>query len=133
MTWQPGSHATTFGGNPVACAAANVTLRLLEAGLIDNARCGGELLFSGLTHLAQRFDRMSLPRGKGLMLAIDLFDEVGNLDAQLRDRILEQAFLRGLLLLGCGKAAIRFCPPLVIDSDQIQVALQILTDVLAEM
>ncbi len=133
MTWQPGSHATTFGGNPVACAAANVTLRLLEAGLIDNARCGGELLFSGLTHLAQRFDRMSLPRGKGLMLAIDLFDEVGNLDAQLRDRILEQAFLRGLLLLACGKAAIRFCPPLVIDGDQIQVALQIITDVLAQM
>jgi 4-aminobutyrate aminotransferase len=67
------------------------------------------------------------------MLAIDLFDEVGNLDAQLRDRILEQAFLRGLLLLACGKAAIRFCPPLVIDSDQIQVALQIITDVLAQM
>lgn len=133
MTWPPGSHATTFGGNPVACAAANVTLRLLEAGLIDNARQMGELLFSGLTQLAQRFHCVSLPRGKGLMLAIDALDHAGDLDAELRDRIVEQAFLRGLLLLGCGKAAIRFCPPLVIDSDQIQVALQIIDNLLVEL
>jgi 4-aminobutyrate aminotransferase len=133
MTWPPGSHATTFGGNPVACAAANVTLRLLEAGLIDNARQMGELLFSGLTQLAQRFHCVSLPRGKGLMVAIDVLDHAGNLDAELRDRIVEQAFLRGLLLLGCGKAAIRFCPPLVIDSDQIQVALQIIDNLLVEL
>ncbi len=65
-------------------------------------------------------------------MAIDLLDRAGNLDANLRDRIVEQSFLRGLLLLDCGKAAIRFCPPLTIDSDQIQVALQILSDVLAE-
>jgi len=133
MTWPPGSHATTFGGNPVACAAANVTLRLLEASLIDNACQMGELLFSGLTQLAERFQCVSLPRGKGLMLAIDVLDHAGNLDAELRDRIVEQAFLRGLLLLGCGKAAIRFCPPLVIDSDQIQVALQIIDNLLVEL
>lgn len=133
MTWQSGSHATTFGGNPVACAAANVTLQLLENGLIDNACNIGELLFSGLTQLERQFKCVSLPRGKGLMVAIDLLDRAGNLDANLRDRIVEQSFLRGLLLLGCGKAAIRFCPPLTIDSDQIQVALQILSDVLAEV
>jgi len=133
MTWPPGSHATTFGGNPVACAAANVTLRLLEAGLIDNACQMGELLFSGLTQLAERFHCVSLPRGKGLMLAIDVLDRAGNLNSELRDRIVEQAFLRGLLLLGCGKAAIRFCPPLVIDSDQIQVALQIIDNLLVEL
>lgn len=133
MTWQSGSHATTFGGNPVACAAANVTLQLLENGLIDNACNMGELLFSGLTQLERQFKCVSLPRGKGLMVAIDLLDRAGNLDANLRDRIVEQSFLRGLLLLGCGKAAIRFCPPLTIDSDQIQVALQILSDVLAEV
>ncbi|WP_250125903.1 acetyl ornithine aminotransferase family protein [Chroococcidiopsis sp. CCMEE 29] len=133
MTWPPGSHATTFGGNPVACAAANVTLRLLEAGLIDNACQMGELLFSGLTQLAERFQCVSLPRGKGLMLAIDVLDRAGNLNTELRDRIVEQAFLRGLLLLGCGKAAIRFCPPLVIDSNQIQVALQIIDNLLVEL
>ena len=128
MTWPPGSHAATFGGNPVACAAANVSLELLEAELIDNAHQMGKVLRAGLTKMAQRFDRVSLPRGKGLMVAIDVFDPDGNLDPNLRNRIVEEAFYKGLLLLGCGKAAIRFCPPLIIDSDQIQVALQILTE-----
>lgn len=133
MTWTPGSHATTFGGNSVACAAANVKLQLLEASLIDNAQNMGELLLSGLTELAAKFDCVSLPRGKKLMIAIDLLDSSGNLDSNLRDRIVDGAFYKGLLLLGCGKAAIRFCPPLVIDSIQIQVALQILSDLLAEL
>lgn len=93
----------------------------------------GELLFAGLTQLAARYDCVSLPRGKGLMVAIDLLDSSGNLDSNLRDRIVDGAFYKGLLLLGCGKAAIRFCPPLVIDSIQIQVALQILSDLLAEI
>ncbi|MEH2170198.1 MAG: acetyl ornithine aminotransferase family protein [Nostoc sp.] len=131
MTWPPGSHATTFGGNPVACAAGIATLRLLESGLMTNATQMGELLQASLTQLHQRFPRVSLPRGKGLMVAVDLLDEQGNLDYKLRDRIIQEAFLRGLLLLGCGKAAIRFCPPLVIDSDQIQIALQIINDILS--
>ncbi|WP_373529711.1 acetyl ornithine aminotransferase family protein [Nostoc sp.] len=130
MTWPPGSHATTFGGNPVACAAGIATLRLLESDLMTNATQMGELLQASLTQLHQRFPRVSLPRGKGLMVAVDLLDEQGNLDYILRDRIIQEAFLNGLLLLGCGKAAIRFCPPLVIDSDQIQIALQILSDIL---
>jgi 4-aminobutyrate aminotransferase len=130
MTWPPGSHATTFGGNPVACAAAIATLRLLESGLMTNAIQMGEFLQTSLTQLHQRFPRVSLPRGKGLMVAVDLLDEQGNLDYKLRDRIIQEAFLRGLLLLGCGKAAIRFCPPLVIDSDQIQIALQIISEIL---
>ncbi|NEP22177.1 acetyl ornithine aminotransferase family protein [Moorena sp. SIO3I6] len=128
MTWPPGSHAATFGGNPVACAAANVTLELLQAELIDNAHQMGEVLQAGLTELAQRFDQVSLPRGKGLMMAIDLIDADGNLDPDLRNRIVDGAFYKGLLLVGCGKAAIRFCPPLIINSDQIQVALEILTE-----
>jgi len=133
MTWQPGSHATTFGGNPVACAAGIVTLQLLESGLMENASKMGELLQAGLTRLHERFSRMSLPRGKGLMVAVDLLDEEGNFDYKLRDRILQEAFLRGLLLLGCGKAAIRFCPPLVIDSEQIKIALDIISDVLCDV
>ncbi|WP_392478010.1 acetyl ornithine aminotransferase family protein [Nostoc sp. C110] len=131
MTWPPGSHATTFGGNPVACAAGIATLRLLESGLMTNATQMGEFLQASLTQLHQRFPRVSPPRGKGLMVAVDLLDEQGNLDHKLRDRIIQEAFLRGLLLLGCGKAAIRFCPPLVIDSDQIQIALQIISDILS--
>ncbi|MEH2182090.1 acetyl ornithine aminotransferase family protein [Nostoc sp.] len=131
MTWPPGSHATTFGGNPVACAAGIATLRLLESGLMTNATQMGELLQASLTELHQRFPRVSPPRGKGLMIAVDLLDEQGNLNYKLRDRIIQEAFLHGLLLLGCGKAAIRFCPPLVIDSDQIQIALQIISEVLS--
>ncbi|MBN3949125.1 MAG: acetyl ornithine aminotransferase family protein [Nostoc sp. NMS7] len=148
MTWPPGSHATTFGGNPVACAAGIATLRLLESGeaalqegfppqatanpkgLMTNATQMGELLQTSLTELHQRFPRVSPPRGKGLMVAVDLWDEQGNLDYKLRDRIIQEAFLRGLLLLGCGKAAIRFCPPLVIDSEQIKIALQIISEIL---
>ncbi|MFN6468242.1 MAG: acetyl ornithine aminotransferase family protein [Nostoc sp. SerVER01] len=130
MTWPPGSHATTFGGNPVACAAGIATLELLESGLMSNATEMGELLQTGLTELHQKFPRVSPPRGKGLMVAVDLLDEAGNLDYKLRDRLIQESFLRGLLLLGCGKAAIRFCPPLVIDSDQIQIALQILSEIL---
>jgi 4-aminobutyrate aminotransferase len=130
MTWPPGSHATTFGGNPVACAAANVTLRLLETGIMENALNVGELLQAGLTRLAKKFKQVSLPRGKGLMVAIDLLDAAGNPDGKLRDKIVDEAFYKGLLLLGCGRAAIRFCPPLVIDSDQIQIALEIIEELL---
>jgi 4-aminobutyrate aminotransferase len=133
MTWQPGSHATTFGGNPVACAAGLATLRLLESGLMENAAKMGELLQAGLWQLHEKFSRISPPRGKGLMVAVDLWDEEGNFDRKLRDRILQEAFLHGLLLLGCGSAAIRFCPPLVIDSDQIKIALDILSDILTEI
>ncbi|MEH2392445.1 MAG: acetyl ornithine aminotransferase family protein [Nostoc sp.] len=132
MTWPPGSHATTFGGNPVSCAAGIATLRLLESGLMTNATQMGQLLQASLTKLHQRFPKVSPPRGKGLMVAVDLLDEQGNLDYKLRDHIIQEAFLRGLLLLGCGKAAIRFCPPLVIDSDQIQIALQIISEVLQD-
>jgi 4-aminobutyrate aminotransferase len=133
MTWTPGSHATTFGGNPVACAAANVTLQLLESELMENARNMGEELQAGLTQLATKYSRISPPRGKGLMVAADLLDTEGNFAPDLRNLIIDRAFYRGLLFIGCGKSAIRFCPPLVIDRDQIQVALQILSDLLAEI
>ncbi|AKG24320.1 acetyl ornithine aminotransferase family protein [Calothrix sp. 336/3] len=133
MTWQPGSHATTFGGNPIACAAGIATLKLLENGLMANATKMGEFLQTRLGELQGIFPRVSPSRGKGLMVAVDLWDESGELDSTLRDRVLQEAFQRGLLLLGCGKAAIRFCPPLVIDSEQIDIAVDILKDILAKV
>jgi 4-aminobutyrate aminotransferase len=132
MTWPPGSHATTFGGNPVACAAANVTLDLLQEELMDNALLRGTELQEGLRLLGDRFSGLSMPRGKGLMVGMDILDAEGQLSAKRRDAIVDQSFYHGLLLLGCGKAAIRFCPPLVIDAAQIQTALKILATVLAE-
>ena len=130
MTWPPGSHANTFGGNPVACAAANVTLQLLENGLIENARERGLELQEGLTQLASGSPCVSLPRGKGLMVAIDIQDNQGQPDPATRNRVLKDAFNQGLILLGCGKSSIRFCPPLVITSEQITIALTILNEVL---
>ncbi|ELS02267.1 4-aminobutyrate aminotransferase family protein [Xenococcus sp. PCC 7305] len=129
MTWPPGSHANTFGGNPVACAAANVTLKLLEDGLIENARERGLELEEGLTRLASDYPFISQPHGKGLMLAIDIWNQQGQPDPAKRDHILQDAFYQGLILLGCGKSAIRFCPPLVITSEQIAVALNILHEI----
>ena len=128
MTWPPGSHANTFGGNPVACAAANATLKLLDSGLMHNAHERGMQLQAGLTNLAVCFSHISPPRGKGLMVAIDIHNSHGRLDAKSRDRILKAAFHQGLLLLGCGQATIRFCPALVISAQQIETALNILAD-----
>lgn len=133
MTWPPGSHATTFGGNPVACAAANATLQLLESGLIENAQRMGEVLSAGLQRLATHRSMISAPRGKGLMVAVDLLDREGQLDRALRDAVVDRAFYKGVLLLGCGKAAIRFCPPLVIDADQIQIAVETLDQICGEL
>lgn len=130
MTWPPGAHATTFGGNPVACAAALVTLDLLEEELMENALARGAGLQEGLRYLSTIPLNLSLPRGKGLMVGVDILDEEGQFSSKRRDRIVDQAFYQGLLLLGCGKAAIRFCPPLIIDAEQIQVALSILRTVL---
>ncbi|MCT7991682.1 acetyl ornithine aminotransferase family protein [Laspinema olomoucense] len=133
MTWPPGSHATTFGGNPVACAAANATLQVLTQGAIANATQMGELLQEGLRKLAIPYPQLSQPRGKGLMVAVDLLDKSGGFDPSLRDRAIDEAFYHGLLLLGCGKSAIRFCPPLVVDAEQIQVALEILDACFAKL
>ena len=130
MNWPPGSHASTFGGNPVACAAANVTLQLLEHGLMENAWQRGLELQKGLSQLALSSSRISSPRGKGLMVAIDIYDEQGHPDATKRNHLVNDAFYQGLLLLGCGKSSIRFCPPLIITSEQIAIALNILTTVL---
>ena len=130
MTWTPGSHASTFGGNPVACAAANVTLQLLENSLMKNAESRGLQLQAGLTQLSSTYHCISLPRGKGLMVAIDVYDRQGNPDPATRDRLLQDVFYQGLILLGCGQASIRFCPPLVITSEQIDIALSILSKVL---
>ena len=130
MTWSPGSHASTFGGNPVACAAANVTLQLLENGLMENAWQRGLELQAGLKQLALSYDLLSPTRGEGLMVAVDIVDQQGNPEPNKRDRIINDAFYQGLLLLGCGKSAIRFCPPLIITSEQINLALNILSDIL---
>jgi 4-aminobutyrate aminotransferase len=133
MDWPSGSHASTFGGNPVSCRAALATLDLLQGGYIANAAARGEQLKQGLIALGRRFPQVGEVRGLGLMVAMDVVKDRAKyvLDPQQRDAITQAAFRRGLLLLGCGEAAVRFCPPLCISAEQVQTALQILSEVLA--
>jgi 4-aminobutyrate aminotransferase len=132
MDWPSGSHASTFGGNPVSCRAALATIELLERGYIANAAERGEQLKDGLAALKARFPAViGDVRGLGLMVACDLVKD-GVADPKLRDQTVQSAFHRGLLLLGCGESAIRFCPPLCITAEQAQTALRILDEVLAQ-
>jgi 4-aminobutyrate aminotransferase len=133
MNWPPGSHASTFGGNPVSCRAALATIELLEEEYIANTVRRGEELRQGLLGLRRQFPIVGEVRGLGLMLAMDLVREDSALPhPEHRDAVVQEAFRRGLLLLGCGESAIRFCPPLCVSREQVQTALHILTTILAE-
>jgi 4-aminobutyrate aminotransferase len=131
MDWPPGSHASTFGGNPVSCRAALATLDLLEKGYMTNATERGKQLKQGLLKLGRQNPRVGDVRGLGLMVAMDVVKEADRAyDPTGRDRVVQEAFERGLLLLGCGECAIRFCPPLCVSAEQVDTALEILGDVL---
>jgi 4-aminobutyrate aminotransferase len=131
MDWPSGSHASTFGGNPVSCRAALATIELLQESLIANAGARGEQLKLGLRRLQEKFPQsFGDVRGLGLMVAMDVISG-GQADPALRDRLVQAAFERGLLLLGCGESAIRFCPPLCISAEQVDTALDILGQLLS--
>ncbi|WP_435007124.1 acetyl ornithine aminotransferase family protein [Tundrisphaera lichenicola] len=129
MDWPPGSHASTFGGNPVACASALATLKLVEDRYRANAHHQGEQLMSGLRTLAERHPMIKEVRGLGLMIGMEIQTD-GQPNPTLRDRIIDQAFHRGLLLLPCGPSTVRFCPPLCLTSRQVEMGVEILGDTL---
>jgi 4-aminobutyrate aminotransferase len=133
MDWPSGSHASTFGGNPVSCRAALATLDLLADGYTANAAARGAQLKQGLLRLRERNPEVGEVRGLGLMVAMDLVrdGDPAALNPALRDAVVQAAFRRGLLLLGCGEAAVRFCPPLCVTAGQVDVALEILGEILA--
>lgn len=134
MDWPSGSHASTFGGNPVSCRAALATLELLENGYMANAAARGAQLKQGLRELRKTHRCIGDVRGLGLMVAHDVVKDDGRtLDPVLRDAVVQRAFQRGLLLLGCGESAIRFCPPLCITAEQIDTTLQMLDRVFVEL
>ena len=134
-TWTPGTHGTTFGGNPVACAAALATIELLENGLVENAASVGGYLKERLLEVKTRLPVISDVRGMGLMIGVELAkpDEARTPDAQLRDAVVKGCFEKGLLLLGCGESAIRFSPPLIVDEAEARVAVEIFASVLEEL
>jgi len=128
MTWPPGAHASTFGGNPVSCAAALVTIALLEEELVDHAARMGAYLMDRLREWPERFPAVGDVRGLGLMIGIELVrrQDTREKAPELRNRVLDRAFERGLLVLGAGENTIRLSPPLVVSRDQCDFALETL-------
>jgi 4-aminobutyrate aminotransferase len=135
MDWPSGSHASTFGGNPISCVAALETIALLEEGLIDHAARMGEFLMPRLRELQQRHALIGDVRGKGLMIGIELVKDRAAKERAVeeRDALVQACFHKGLLLLGCGENSIRLSPPLVIDQQQAETALSILDEALYEL
>ena len=125
-TWGPGAHGSTYGGNPVSCAAALATIDLLEGGLIDNAAARGEQAMAGLHPLVDRFDGLITDvRGKGLMLGVE-FDTAEHAEA-----VQWACFERGLLVLESGKSSVRMSPALVVSEAEMSTALRIFSEAVA--
>ena len=121
-TWPPGAHGSTFAGNPVCAAAALATLDLLSGGLVENAADVGPRLRAGLETIGERHAAVRDVRGIGLMQAIELHSHEAANAVQLA------AFERGLLVLECGEATLRLCPPLLVDEEAVDTAMGILDE-----
>ena len=133
MTWKPGAHASTFGGNPVAAAASMATLRLLENGLMANAARLGDRMLERMSTWPSRFPNVGDVRGKGLMLGIEIVADQKTRERapEVRNRIEAMAFDRGLLVLGAGPTSLRLCPPLCLSTEQADWAMETLEECLA--
>lgn len=125
--WVPGAHGNTYGGNPLACTAALTTLDLVENGMMDNAAEMGEFIMDALAEMQVRHPAIGDVRGKGLMIGVEFVQDKTNKQPahQLREDIVHSAFQNGLLLLGCGRSAIRIAPPLMIQKPLVEEALEI--------
>jgi 4-aminobutyrate aminotransferase len=135
MSWKPGSHGTTFGGNPVCLAASLATMDLLEGGLMENARKMGDYIFQRTADWTNKFKIVGDVRGKGLMVGIEFVRDQRTKEraADLRNAIVDQAFRRGLLVLGAGENSLRLSPPLLIDEEQADFALRSLEECIREV
>jgi 4-aminobutyrate aminotransferase len=132
MTWPPGAHASTFGGNPVSSAAALATIKLLKDGLIRNAEVVGGHLLGRLRELKDKHPIIGDVRGKGLMIGVELVrDRVTKERATTeRNALVQEMFKRGVLILGAGRNAIRFAPPLVLTKDQADTIVALFDEAL---
>ncbi|HEY7716309.1 MAG TPA: acetyl ornithine aminotransferase family protein [Candidatus Binatia bacterium] len=132
-TWPRSSHGSTFGGNPVACAAALATIELLEQGLVENAARIGAILKDQLAGLQARHTAIGDVRGLGLMIGVEFVtsDASRAPDPQRRDRVMRKCFESGLLLLSCGESTLRFCPPLIVTAEEVKRAVAIFESAVA--
>jgi 4-aminobutyrate aminotransferase len=135
MSWPPGAHASTFGGNPVSCAAANATIALLKGGLVENAARVGDHLLDGLRALQEKHPLVGDVRGKGLMIGVELVRDRQTKEraAEERNALVQAMFRRGVLVLGAGKNALRLAPPLVLSIEQADQVLKIFDEALTEI
>jgi 4-aminobutyrate aminotransferase len=136
MDWVPGSHASTFGGNPVCIAAALATLDVIEKqDLVDNSAKVGAHILTRMADWPSKLKLVGDVRGRGLMIGVDIVKdkttkEYGNVE---RDKIVEMAFEKGILFLGCGPSSIRICPPLVVTQEEADVAVDVLEECIASV
>ena len=135
MAWPPGSHASTFGGNPVACVAALATIKLIKESLMANAASVGTHLKDRLAALQQKHPLIGDVRGMGLMIGIELVRDRQTKERATteRDRLVEECFNRGLLVLGAGRNSLRLCPPLILSKSDADTAIRIIDESLAAM
>jgi 4-aminobutyrate aminotransferase len=131
MDWVPGSHASTFGGNPVCVAAALATLDVIEKeNLLENSAEVGAHMMKRMAEWPTKLTLVGDVRGRGLMVGVDIVKDKTTKEygAAERDRIVEKAFEHGVLFLGCGPSTIRLCPPLVVTKEEADVALDVLEE-----
>jgi 4-aminobutyrate aminotransferase len=130
MNWVPGSHASTYGGNPICIAASLATLDIIEREAMKNAATVGGKMLDRLRPWVAKYAHVGDVRGRGLMIGVEIVGDKKTKAAAgaLRDKIVELAFERGLLILGCGETSIRLCPPLVLNQDEADIALDILEE-----
>jgi 4-aminobutyrate aminotransferase len=132
MDWAPGSHASTFGGNPVSIAAALATLDIIEREAMANTAKVGERMLERVRGWKQSHPLVGDVRGRGLMIGIELVGDKATREpaAALRNRVVTLAFERGLMVLGCGETSLRLSPPLIVNEHESAIALDILEEAL---
>jgi 4-aminobutyrate aminotransferase len=135
MDWTPGSHASTFGGNPVSIAAALATMNILEREGIANAALLGQSMKGRIEGWLHTHTIVGDVRGRGLMIGIEIVKNQDNRRPApaFRDRIVDLAFQKGLLILGCGETSLRLSPPLILKEQEAEIALDVLEECISEV
>ena len=135
MSWPAGAHASTFGGNPVSCAAASATIKLLKDALVANAAAVGAHLLDGLRELQRKHSLVGDVRGLGLMIGVELVRNRETKERAINERnaLVQSMFRRGVLVLGAGKNSIRIAPPLVLTKPQANSLLRVMDEALGEL
>ncbi|HKF52299.1 MAG TPA: acetyl ornithine aminotransferase family protein [Candidatus Acidoferrales bacterium] len=135
MDWKPGAHASTFGGNPVCVAASLATIDLIEKKYMENARQMGKVILDRMADWIEKYRIVGDVRGKGLMIGVEIVRDKKTKEraGDLRNKIVDRAFEKGLLILGAGENTVRVAPPLVIDEEQAEYAVRILGECIAEV